>query len=380
MYTEAHQPEERVVAEIDLAAIRANLSAIHARLGDRTPVMAVIKADAYGHGAVRVAKAIDDLVAAYGVAVVEEGLELRQAGIKKPILVLGYAEPCRYRELIRARISPAIFSYESAAALSEAALLEDEEATLHLAVDTGMTRIGFHPTEESAAEIRRIAALPGLRIEGMFTHFACADMADKTSARTQFVAFRDFCDAVARHGVRVPVCHCSNSAAIMEFEDTHLDMVRAGIILYGLYPSDEVVQSNLELRPALSLRARITHVQTVPAGTGVSYGSTFVTARESVIATVPVGYADGWPRALSNKGRVLVRGQFAPIAGRVCMDQFMIDVTDIPGVRPGDTATLIGRDGKNTIPIEEPAALAGSFQYELPCVLSKRIPRRYLGV
>lgn len=380
MYTEAHQPEERVVAEIDLAAIRANLSAIHARLGDRTPVMAVIKADAYGHGAVRVAKAIDDLVAAYGVAVVEEGLELRQAGIKKPILVLGYAEPCRYRELVRSRISPAIFSFEAAAALSEAALLEDEEATLHLAVDTGMTRIGFHPTEESAAEIRRIAALPGLHIEGMFTHFACADMADKTSARAQFVAFRDFCDTVARHGVRVPVCHCSNSAAIMEFEDTHLDMVRAGIILYGLYPSDEVELSHLALRPALSLRARITHVQTVPAGTGVSYGSTFVTARQSVIATVPVGYADGWPRALSNKGRVLVRGQFAPIVGRVCMDQFMIDVTDIPGVRPGDTATLIGRDGKNAIPIEEPADLAGSFQYELPCVLSKRIPRRYLGV
>ena len=378
MYTEAIQAEERVVAEIDLAAIRANLSAIHAHLGDRTPVMAIIKADAYGHGAVRVAHAIDDLVAAYGVAVAEEALELREAGIRKPILILGYVEPCRYRELVRNHISPAIFSYEAAAALSEAAVLERREATLHLAVDTGMTRIGFHPTDESIAVIRRIAALPGLYIEGMFTHFACADMADKTSARRQHDIFIDFCGRVSHAGISVPIYHCSNSAGIMEFEDAHMDMVRAGIILYGLYPSDEVDQSVLKLQPALSLRARITHVQHVPAGTGISYGSTFVTARDSVIATVPVGYADGWPRALSNKGRVLVHGQFAPIAGRVCMDQFMIDVTDIPGVRPGDTATLIGKDGANEIPIEEPAALAGSFQYELPCVLSKRIPRRYL--
>ena len=378
MYAEATQAEERVVAEIDLAAIRANLSAIHTRLGDCTPVMAIIKADAYGHGAVRVARAIDDLVAAYGVAVADEALELREAGIKKPILILGYVEPCRYRELVRNHISPAIFSFEAAAALSEAAVLERREAILHLAVDTGMTRIGFHPTDESIAVIRRIAALPGLYIEGMFTHFACADMADKTSARRQHDLFVDFCGRVSHAGICVPIYHCSNSAGIMEFEDAHMDMVRAGIILYGLYPSDEVDQSVLKLQPALSLRARITHVQHVPAGTGISYGSTFVTKRDSVIATVPVGYADGWPRALSNKGRVLVRGQFAPIAGRVCMDQFMIDVTDIPGVRPGDVATLIGRDGANEIPIEEPAALAGSFQYELPCVLSKRIPRRYL--
>lgn len=378
MYTEAIQAEERVVAEIDLAAIRANLSAIHAHLGDRTPVMAIIKADAYGHGAVRVARAIDDLVAAYGVAVADEALELREAGIRKPILILGYVEPCRYRELVRNHISPAIFSYEAAAALSEAAMLERRGATLHLAVDTGMTRIGFHPTDESIAVIRRIAALPGLYIEGMFTHFACADMADKTSARRQHDLFVDFCGRVSHAGICIPIYHCSNSAGIMEFDDAHMDMVRAGIILYGLYPSDEVDQSVLKLEPALSLRARITHVQHVPAGTGISYGSTFVTARDSVIATVPVGYADGWPRALSNKGRVLVHGQFAPIVGRVCMDQFMIDVTDIPGVRPGDTATLIGKDGANEIPIEEPAALAGSFQYELPCVLSKRIPRRYL--
>ena len=378
MYAEATQAEERVVAEIDLAAIRANLSAIHTRLGDCTPVMAIIKADAYGHGAVRVAHAIDDLVAAYGVAVADEALELREAGIKKPILILGYVEPCRYRELVRNHISPAIFSFEAAAALSEAAVLERRKATLHLAVDTGMTRIGFHPTDESIAVIRRIAALPSLYIEGMFTHFACADMADKTSARRQHDLFVDFCGRVSHAGICVPIYHCSNSAGIMEFEDAHMDMVRAGIILYGLYPSDEVDQSVLKLQPALSLRARITHVQHVPAGTGISYGSTFVTKRDSVIATVPVGYADGWPRALSNKGRVLVRGQFAPIAGRVCMDQFMIDVTDIPGVRPGDVATLIGRDGANEIPIEEPAALAGSFQYELPCVLSKRIPRRYL--
>jgi alanine racemase len=241
-----------------------------------------------------------------------------------------------------------------------------------------MTRIGFQPTSENAMLITRIAKLPGLEIEGMFTHFACADETDKTSARRQQQRFTDFREKLSMLNVNIPICHCSNSAGIMEFKDAHMNMVRAGIILYGLYPSDEVDQSMLKLRPALSLRARISHVQTVPAGTGISYGSTFVTERESVIATVPMGYADGWPRQLSNKGRLLVRGQYAPIAGRICMDQFMIDVTDIPGVRVGDAVTLIGRDGDKFIPIEEPAFLAGSFQYELPCVLSKRLPRKYI--
>lgn len=377
MYTEATHSYERATVEIDLGAVRANLKAIRARLGDDTPILAVVKADAYGHGAVYVAKAVDDLAAFYGVAVIEEALELRAAGITKPILVLGYTDPSRYRELIHHDIRPSIFTWEAAVALSGAAMMEGKVARLHLAVDTGMTRIGFHPTEENAALIARIAKLPNLMIEGMFTHFACADETDKTSARRQQKLFFDFREKLSMLSIEIPICHCSNSAGIMEFEDAHMDMVRAGIILYGLYPSDEVDQSMLTLRPALSLRARISHVQTVPAGTGISYGSTYVTERESVIATVPLGYADGWPRQLSNKGRLLVHGQYAPIAGRVCMDQFMIDVTGIPDVKVGDTVTLIGRDGDRFIPIEEPAALAGSFQYELPCVLSKRIPRKY---
>ena len=377
MYSEATHPYERAVVEIDLGAIRATLKAIRARLGDETPILAVVKADAYGHGAARVALAINDLTAAYGVAVIEEALELRDVGITKPIVILGYAEPSRYDELVYRDIRPAIFSYEAAAALSEAAVRAGKTAKLHFAVDTGMTRIGFHPTDESIAVMQRIAALPNLEIEGMFTHFACADETDKTSARRQQKLFFDFRDKLSMLNLSIPICHCSNSAGIMEFEDAHMDMVRAGIILYGLYPSDEVDQSMLTLRPALSLRARISHVQTVPAGTGISYGSTYVTERESVIATVPLGYADGWPRQLSNKGRLLVHGQYAPIAGRICMDQFMIDVTDVPDVKVGDTVTLIGRDGEHCIPIEEPAFLAGSFQYELPCVLSKRIPRKY---
>ena len=378
MYSEATHPYERATVEIDLGAIRENLQAIRAHLGDGTPVLAVIKADAYGHGAVNVAGAIDDLSDFYGVAVIEEALELRAAGIEKPILVLGYTDPSRYRELIRHEIRPAIFTWEAAVSLSDAAVQEGKTARLHLAIDTGMTRIGFQPTSENAMLITRIAKLPGLEIEGMFTHFACADETDKTSARRQQQRFTDFREKLSMLSVNIPICHCSNSAGIMEFDDAHMNMVRAGIILYGLYPSDEVDQSVLKLRPALSLRARISHVQTVPAGTGISYGSTFVTQRESVIATVPMGYADGWPRQLSNKGRLLVRGQYAPIAGRICMDQFMIDVTDIPGVKVGDCVTLIGRDGENCIPIEEPAFLAGSFQYELPCVLSKRLPRKYI--
>lgn len=378
MYSEATHPYERATVEIDLGAIRANLLAIRAHLGDDTPVLAVIKADAYGHGAVNVAQAIDDLADFYGVAVVEEALELRAAGITKPILALGYTDPSRYHELIRHEIRPAIFTWETAVSLSDAAVKEGKTARLHLAVDTGMTRIGFQPTPENALLIARIAKLPGLEIEGMFTHFACADETDKTSARRQQQRFTDFRDKLSMLNVHIPICHCSNSAGIMEFDDAHMNMVRAGIILYGLYPSDEVDQSVLTLRPALSLRARISHVQKVPAGTGISYGSTFVTERESTIATVPMGYADGWPRQLSNKGRLLVHGQYAPIAGRICMDQFMIDVTDIPGVKVGDCVTLIGRDGDKFIPLEEPAFLAGSFQYELPCVLSKRLPRKYI--
>lgn len=378
MYSEATHPYERATVEIDLGAIRANLLAIRKHLGDDTPVLAVIKADAYGHGAVNVAQAIDDLADFYGVAVVEEALELRAAGITKPILALGYTDPSRYHEMIHHEIRPAIFSWETAVSLSDAAVKEGKTARLHLAVDTGMTRIGFQPTPENALLIARIAKLPGLEIEGMFTHFACADETDKTSARRQQQRFTDFREKLSMLNVHIPICHCSNSAGIMEFDDAHMNMVRAGIILYGLYPSDEVDQSVLTLRPALSLRARISHVQKVPAGTGISYGSTFVTERESVIATVPMGYADGWPRQLSNKGRLLVHGQYAPIAGRICMDQFMIDVTDIPNVKVGDCVTLIGRDGDKFIPIEEPAFLAGSFQYELPCVLSKRLPRKYI--
>lgn len=378
MYTEASHPQERVVAEIDLAAIRTNLNAIRAHLDNKTPIMAIVKADAYGHGAVRVAKAIENEVGAFGVAVAEEGMELRQAGIQKPILILGYTEPHLYRELIRHNICLTIFTFEAAVALSEAASREQKLATIHLAVDTGMTRIGFHPTEESIALIGRIAALPHIQIEGIFTHFACADSGNHGATQQQIDRFQTFCDRVAAAGYNIPIRHCANSAAILEFENAHFDMVRAGIILYGLYPSDEIDHSRINIRPALSLRARISHVHRVPAGTSVSYGATFVTKRPSVLATIPLGYADGWPRSLSNTGRVLIHGQFAPIVGRICMDQFMVDVTDIKDVRVGDTVTLIGRDQKQFLPIEEPAAAAGSFQYELPCMLSKRVPRRYL--
>ena len=361
--------------KIDLSAIEANIDAVAAKAN--VPVMAVIKADAYGHGAVPIARLLEKKCAFFGVSSMLEAMELRSAGIRLPILILGATPDDAYPLAVREDIRPAIFTWESACALSRAAAAQGKTARLHFAVDTGMSRIGLQVTEEAADLCARIAALPGLVCEGLFSHFATADETDLTRARAQAARFADFDAMLKARGLEIPIRHLNNSAGVMNFSE-HYDMVRSGIVTYGLYPSEEVNPGDLPLQPALSWYSRVTHVKTLPAGREISYGGTFVTTRDTRVATVAVGYADGYRRSLSGRFYVLIRGRKAPILGRVCMDQLMVDVTDIPDAAAGDTVTLAGRDGKERITIEELAAAAGSFNYETVCGISRRVPRVYL--
>lgn len=374
------QLPNRVYAEINLDAICQNVQNAMDKVGKDTKMMAIIKTDAYGHGAVPVAKALNEIgTYAFGVATVEEAVQLRRAGIENPILILGYVFPADYELLIANDIMHAVFQYETAKALSEKAVSLSKTVKIHIKLDTGMGRIGMQTTEESLAEIEKIAALPNLQIDGIFTHFACADEADKTSCNRQKEKYLDFVQKLDARGVNIPIKHMCNSAGIIEFSENFLNMTRSGIMTYGLYPSEEVNKANLKLHPALQLKSHVAFVKTVGKGFTVSYGSTYVTDKEkTVIATVPVGYGDGYPRALSNKGKVLIHGQYAPIVGRVCMDQFMVDVTDIPNVKQGDTVTLVGTDGDKRISVEEVADNAYSFNYEFCCGINKRVPRVYI--
>lgn len=359
---------------IDLDVIAENFRAIREKAG--VPVMAVIKADAYGHGAVPVGRLLEQECAFFGVATVPEALELRQAGLKKPILILGRTPVAAFDAVIRQDIRPAIFRYEDALALSEAAVKLGKTARFHFAVDTGMSRIGFQVTQEDADICARIANLPGLYPEGLFSHFFAADCRDLTQARLQAQQFDAFDAMLRQRDVQVELRHLDNSAGIMNF-DCHYEMVRSGIVTYGMYPSDEVDPGLLALKPALSWYSRVNHVKTLPAGRAISYGATFVTDKATVVATVPVGYADGYRRSLSNRFYVLIRGEKAPILGRVCMDQLVVDVTDIPNVQVDDPVVLIGTDGERTITIEQIAETAGSFNYEFSCGISRRVPRMY---
>ncbi len=367
----------RVHADIDLDAIRHNMDEMHRLVDPHTKLMAVIKTDGYGHGAIPIARELEeiDYVYGYAVAAEEEALALRADGIKKPILILGYTFPEQYEALLQAQITPAIFTVEAAKLLSETAGRMQMTAHIHIKLDTGMGRVGFLISEESADQIAQIAKLPHIMIEGMFTHFAKADEKDKTSAIKQLSEFLRMADMLEERGVHIPLKHCSNSAGILDLPQANLDIVRAGITLYGLHPSEEVHLERMDMRPVMSLKSQVAHVKTLPAGYGISYGATYVTPDERRIATIPVGYGDGYARSLSNKGDVLIRGRRAPICGRVCMDQFMVDVTDIPDVCVGDKVTLIGTDGEEHITLEELGEKSGRFNYEFACDLGKRIPR-----
>ena len=360
--------------KIDLDIIAANFDAVRQKAG--VPVMAVVKADAYGHGAIQVARLLQDKCAFFGVSSMLEALELRQAGLSAPILILGRMPVSALPYAVRENVRPTIFHYEDAVALSEEAIRQDKIAKFHFAVDTGMSRIGFQPTEEAADLCAEIIKLPGIAAEGIFSHFATADCADLSNARAQAEKFDGFCAMLAQRGVEVPIRHLDNSAGLMNFPN-HYDLVRSGIVTYGMYPSGEVSPDKLPLQPALQWLSRVTHVKTLPAGRPISYGGTYVTDRPTVVATVPVGYADGYRRSLSGKFHVLIHGQKAPILGRICMDQLMVDVTHIPDVALDDRVTLVGRDGDEEITMEQIAAAADSFNYEFVCGISRRVPRIY---
>lgn len=367
----------RTYAKIDLDAIEYNIDSVRKKLAGRAKLLAVVKADAYGHGAVEVGRLLEDKCDFFGVACVEEAMELKNAGIRKPILILGYVSPSQFDITVRNDIRVPIFSYETAKALSDVAVKQNKNAPFHFCVDTGMSRIGFQISEKSADICKQITQLPNVFAEGLFSHFATADESDLTKAEKQRELFKNFITMLSDRGVEIPVKHLNNSAGIMVFDET-FDMVRSGIVNYGLYPSDQVDRSLLDIKPAMEWKACISHIKTLDAGREISYGGTYITEKETVVATIPVGYADGYPRCLSNMGRVIVNGQYAPILGRVCMDQFMVDITGIPGVKPEDEVTLVGRDGNAVLTMEEVSELAHSFNYELPCRVARRVPRVYI--
>ncbi len=360
--------------KIDLDAISRNMDAIREKAG--VPVMAVIKADAYGHGAVQIARLLERKCAFFGVSSILEAIELRRAGIRTPILVLGHTPVNAFPTAIMENIRPTIYSYEDALSLSEAAQAIGLTAHFHFAVDTGMSRIGFQVTESDVDLCAGIARLPCLSAEGIFSHFATADCADLSRAEQQASLFDQFCQMLQQRGVTIPVRHLNNSAGLMNFS-RHYEMVRSGIITYGMYPSAEVSKSLLKLEPALTWLSRVTYVKTLPAGREISYGGTYTTVKSTTVATIPVGYADGYRRNLSGKFHVLIRGRKAPILGRICMDQMMVDVTDIPDVTINDRVVLVGKFGKEEITMEEIAAAADSFNYEFVSGISRRVPRIY---
>ena len=374
------EKNNRVKAVISLDAVEQNFREMRKNIAEDTKMIAVVKADAYGHGAVPIAHLIEDYdyIWGFAAATAEEAVHLRQAGITKPILILGIVFDEYFPELVQYDIRPAVCEYDEAKKLSDEAVLQNKTVHIHIALDTGMTRIGYADIPESVEEIKMIAELPNLEIEGMFTHFARADEYDRSPAMVQLERYQDFSKRVEEAGVDIPLHHCSNSAGIIRVPEANLSIVRAGITIYGIYPSSEVERDIVKLAPVMELKSHITYVKDVPAGAAISYGGTYVADKKRRVATIPVGYADGYPRQLSNKGWVLIHGKKAPILGRVCMDQFMADVTEIDNVKKGDEVTLLGRDGDEFISIEEMGDLCGRFSYEFACDISPRVPRVYI--
>ena len=369
----------RVYAGINLSAVLHNLEQMHKNIDKNTKIVAVIKTDGYGHGALPIAKAIEhvDYLWGYAVATVDEAMMLVDDGRKKPILVLGVSFPEHFDAIIRNDIRACVCDFETAKKLSDIAVAKNKICHIHIKIDTGMSRIGFQVNEDTANTILEISKLPNIIIEGIFTHFANADESDKTPTYAQIERYQTMLDMLSERNVHIPIKHCSNSAGIVDLPEANMNMVRAGIILYGLWPSDDVNKTNMDLRPVMSLKSHISYLKTLEAGRKISYGGTYETNKEQTIATIPVGYGDGYARSLSNKGYVLIRGQKAPICGKVCMDQFMVDVSHIDGVKVGDAVTLLGKDGNERITMEELGRLSERFNYEFACLITPRVPRVY---
>ncbi len=367
----------RVAALVDLDAVYENGKALKEHVRPGTKICAVVKADGYGHGALPIAKRLHGLADFFAVAAIEEALDLREHGIAEPVLVLGYTPKEAFSEAIRKEVRLTVYDLETAERISGEAGRLGKTAFLHMKLETGMNRLGFLPGEESLRAAETMSRLPGICLEGLFSHFARADERDKDPARKQYQVFSEFVGTLLARGIEIPVKHVGNSAAIIDLPEYAADMVRAGIALYGMYPSEAVDQKQVRLRPALKLVSRVIFVKDIEAGEAVGYGGTFVAKRKTRLATIAVGYGDGYPRNLSGKASVLLHGKRAPLAGRVCMDQVMVDVTDVEGVKVGDEAILVGADAGERITVEELSALAGTFNYEFVCGLGKRIPRLY---
>jgi alanine racemase len=375
MYKEALRP---VWAEINLSNLDYNIKQIKQKAGGKE-MIGVVKADGYGHGSVEVSKVLlENGVKTLAIATLREAIILREAGLTCPIIMLGITPELYADTLIQYDITPVTSSFKNAAAISDAAKAAGKVIEAFVAVDTGMGRIGFLPADETIDEFKKIISLANLKIKGVFSHFATADEADKAYAKKQLAHYNSLYKKLQDAGIEIPVRTFANSAAIMEIPDAHFDMVRPGIVLYGCYPSSEVDRSQLSIKPVMSVKANIIHLKKVPSGFSVSYGRKFTTQRESLIATLALGYADGYPRYLSGKGRVIVNGVYAPVVGNICMDQCMIDVTDVPDVKLGDEVVLMGSQGDLAILADEIGEKTGTINYEIVCAFGQRLPKVYV--
>ena len=371
-----------VWAEVDLKAIAHNIRELRRITNPKARFMAIVKANAYGHGIIEVARqSLENGAEALGVANIEEGIQLRKAGIDAPVLIFGYTSPVHAKKLIEFDLTQTVYSYETSRALSEAVAAYGKKIKVHIKVDTGMGRLGLlrEITDSAVSEVESISRLPMLELEGIYTHFATADKSDRSYAGKQFEIFMDFLNQLRIAGLEIPVTHAANSAAIINMPETHLDMVRAGISIYGLYTSEEVDRSIIKLKPAMELKTKIIHLKKVPAGFKVSYGTTYETEKPTTIATVSIGYADGLNRLLSSKGRMLVcGGQSAPIVGRVCMDMTMLDVGEIPKIVMEEEVVVFGKQGNASISVDEIASTINTINYEVVSTIMERVPRIYL--
>lgn len=366
-----------VWAEIDVDAIEDNIKEIKKIIKDKE-IIGVVKADAYGHGAIDTATILlENGADRLAVAVISEAIELRENGITKPLMILGYTPLSFKEDLVKYDIEQTVFNLEYAKELSDFAVKNNTKAKIHIKIDTGMGRIGFLPNEESIEEIEKISKLQGIEIVGLFTHFSTADEEDKEYTKLQVEKYKKIVDELDKRGVNTGIKHVSNSAAIIDLEEYYLDAVRPGIILYGYYPSNEVKKDKIKIRPALTLKSNIIHLKTVEEGTYISYGRSYVTEGKRTIATLPIGYADGYTRLLNGKAKVIIRGKLAPVVGKICMDQCMVDVTDIDGVSVGDEVILLGRDGNIKNDADDLAKMLGTINYEIICMIGRRVPRVY---
>lgn len=365
-------------AEIDLDAIAYNTRNIKKLIGDKD-LIAVVKANCYGHGVIDIIPTLlENGASRFAVAMISEALEIRDNKITAPVMILGFTPLYLGEELINNNIEQTVYDLDYAKELSKIALTLNKKAKIHIAIDTGMGRIGFLPNEKSIDNITEICSLEGIEVIGIFTHFSTSDEKDKEYSHDQFTKMLSVMDTLKKRGIDIPLKHVANSGAIIDLPDTYLDAVRAGIILYGYYPSDEIDKNNLALKPALTLKATITNVKTLEKDMYVSYGRTFKTSNETIVATIPVGYADGYLRKLAENGKVIIKGEFAPIIGRICMDQFMIDVTNIPDVKIGDEVILLGEKNDLKYNADDMAKKLDTINYEVTCMLKSRLPRVYI--